>query len=182
MLLWAWRSHTPWREIGYVRPQNWIRSLAAGLAYGVAFKLIMKAIVMPLFGAAPINSTYHFLVGNSAALPVMFVATTVGAGFGEETFFRGYLYERLGKLFGVSGGAKTLIVVITSILFALAHLPEQGMAGVQQALVTGLVFGTMFAATGQLFTIMCAHAAFDLAAVAIIYWNLEQTVAHAVFK
>ena len=129
VLLWAWRSHTPWREIGYVRPRSWTRSLAAGLAFGVAFKLIMKAIVMPLFGAAPINSTYHFLVGNSAALPVMFVATTVGAGFGEETFFRGYLYERLGKLFGVSGGAKTLIVVITSILFALAHFPEQGMAG-----------------------------------------------------
>jgi hypothetical protein len=29
---------------------------------------------------------------------------------------------------------------------------------------------------------MCAHAAFDLAAVAIIYWNLEATVAHLVFK
>ena len=24
----------------------------------------------------------------------------VGAGFGEETIFRGYLFERLGKLFG----------------------------------------------------------------------------------
>src|SRR2546422_4004358 len=27
-LLWAWRSHTPWREIGYVRPKSWIVSLA----------------------------------------------------------------------------------------------------------------------------------------------------------
>ncbi len=29
---------------------------------------------------------------------------------------------------------------------------------------------------------MCAHAAFDFAAVAIIYWNLETTVAHLVFE
>ena len=29
---------------------------------------------------------------------------------------------------------------------------------------------------------MCAHAAFDLAAVAIIYWNLEAAVAHLVIQ
>src|SRR6266705_386585 len=28
VLLWAWRSNTPWREIGYVRPRSWIGSLA----------------------------------------------------------------------------------------------------------------------------------------------------------
>ena len=51
VLLWAWRSHTPWREIGYVRPRSWIGSLAVGVVFGCAFKLLMKAIVMPLFGA-----------------------------------------------------------------------------------------------------------------------------------
>jgi len=30
--------------------------------------------------------------------------------------------------------------------------------------------------------LMCAHAAFDLTAVAIIYWSLETRVAHLVFK
>jgi hypothetical protein len=30
--------------------------------------------------------------------------------------------------------------------------------------------------------VMCAHAAFDLTAVAIIYWNLESAVAHLIFK
>lgn len=159
VLLWAWRSYTPWREIGYVRPRSWILSAGVGFAFGVAFKLLMKAIVMPLLGAAPINSAYHFLVGNTAALPAMIFAVTVGAGFGEETFFRGYLFERLGKLFGSSVSAKTLIVVLTSVLFALAHLREQGFAGVEQALITGLVFGTIFAVKRRIFVVMCAHAA-----------------------
>ena len=45
-----------------------------------------------------------------------------------------------------------------------------------------LVFGTIFAVTGRIWMVMCAHAAFDLTAVAIIYWNLEAAVAHLVFK
>jgi membrane protease YdiL (CAAX protease family) len=67
-------------------------------------------------------------------------------------------------------------------LFGLAHYHDQGLAGVQQATITGLVFGTMFAVTGQLWMLMCAHAAFDVTAVAIIYWDVESTVAHLIFK
>jgi len=44
------------------------------------------------------------------------------------------------------------------------------------------VFGVIFAATGQIWMLMCAHAAFDLTAVAIIYWNLETAVAHLLIK
>ena len=53
VLLWAWRSHTPWRDIGYVRPRSWLGSLAVGIIFGCVFKLLMKAIVMPLLGAPP---------------------------------------------------------------------------------------------------------------------------------
>src|SRR5687768_257203 len=60
VLVWAWRSRTPWRELGYVRPRSWAGTLAAGIAFGIAFKFLMKAIVMPLLGADPINRTYHY--------------------------------------------------------------------------------------------------------------------------
>ena len=181
VLLWAWRSHTPWREIGYVRPKSWIGSLAVGIVFGCALKLLMKVIVMPLLGAPAINPAYHYLAGNRAALPGM-VFTMIVAGFAEETLFRGYLFERLGKLFGIGASAKVSIVLLTSALFALGHYSNLGLPGVEQAMITGLVFGTIFAITGRIWMVMCAHAAFDLAAVAIIYWNLETTVAHLVFK
>jgi membrane protease YdiL (CAAX protease family) len=180
-LLWTWLSRTPWREIGYVRPRSWIGALAAGVAFGTAFKFLMKVIVMPLFGADPINHAYHFLAGNRAMLPTavwgMFIA-----GFGEETVFRGYMFERLGKLFGPGVGAKTSIVLLTAVWFGLSHYYIQGLAGVEQAAIVGLVFGAIFAATGRIFMLMCAHTAFDLTALAIIYWNLESDVAHLVFK
>ena len=106
----------------------------------------------------------------------------VSAGFAEETIFRGFLFERLGKLFGTGAGAKVLIVLLTSAVFALGHYANLGLPGVEQAIFTGLVFGTIFAITGRIWMVMCAHAAFDLMAVAIIYWNLEAAVAHLVFK
>jgi membrane protease YdiL (CAAX protease family) len=182
VLLWAWRSHTPWREIGYVRPRSWIGSLAVGIVFGCTLKLVMKVIVMPLLGAPEINSAYHYLIGNRAALPGLVFMMIVGAGFGEETIFRGYLFERLGKLFGTGAGAKVSIVLVTSAVFALGHYANLGLPGVEQAMMTGLVFGTIFAVTGRIWMVMCAHAAFDLTAIAIIYWNLEAAVAHLLFK
>jgi membrane protease YdiL (CAAX protease family) len=182
VLAWAWRSHTPWREIGYVRPKSWPRTIIIGVVFGIAFKLLMKAVVMPLLGADPINQAYHYLVGNRAALPGMLYAVTVGAGFGEETVFRGFMFERLGKLFGSSTGAKTLIVLLSAAWFGAVHYPVQGLPGVQQAIIVGLVFGTIFTLTGRIWMLMFAHAAFDLTALAIIYWNLETDVAHLVFK
>ncbi len=181
VLLWAWRSHTPWREIGYVRPKSWIGDAAIGIVFGCAFKLLMKAIVMPLLGADPINQPYHYLVGNAAALPAMLFTLTIGAGFGEETVYRGFLFERLGKLFGTGRGSKASIVLITTALFALGHYANLGITGVEQALITGFVFGSIYAVAGRLWMLMWAHAAFDALALAIIYCDLETQVAHLVF-
>ena len=181
VLVWVKLSRTPWRKIGYVRPRRWIVSSTVGLAFGVAFKFGMKSLVMPLLGASPINQSYNFLVGNRRAVLALVPVIIIKAGFGEETFFRGYLFERLGKLFGESIKSKAVIVLLTSISFALLHY-DQGTAGMEQAFITGLVFGTIFAVTGKLWMVMWAHAAFDLTAMAIIYWQLESKIAHLFFS
>jgi Type II CAAX prenyl endopeptidase Rce1-like len=166
-----------------VRPKSWLGSLAVGILFGCAFKLLWKP------GCTPRNGVYdegdrHAAArrpSNQSRLPLP-GRMIVGAGFAEETLFRGYLFERLGKFFGTGVGAKVSIVLLTSALFALGHYSNLGLPGVEQAMITGLVFGTILAITGRIWMVMCAHAAFDLAAVAIIYWNLEATVAHLVFK
>ena len=182
VLVWAWRSRTPWPELGYVRPRSFIGTAALGLFFGIAFKLLMKAIVMPLLGAPAVNAAYHYLAGNRGALPGILFAVIVGAGFAEETVFRGYFFERLGKLFGVGTGAKVAIVLLTTAWFGLAHYHDHGLAGVEQALVTGLAFGSVFAVSGRIWGLIFAHAAFDVTAVAIIYWDVESRVAHLVFR
>jgi membrane protease YdiL (CAAX protease family) len=181
VLAWARLSQTPWQALGFVPPKSWTGTLTCGIAFGVVFKIVMKMLVMPLLGADPVNHAYHFLAGNKAMLPAAVWAMLV-AGFGEETVFRGYLFERSAMLFGRGVAAKTATVLLTSALFGAAHYADQGLTGVEQAVITGLVFGTIFASTGRILFVMFAHAAFDLTALAIIYWDVESKVAHFVFR
>jgi CAAX protease family protein len=182
VLLWASWSHTPWSELGFVRPASWARTAIIGIVFGVAFKFAMKAIVMPLLGAEPINSTYSWVSGNPLALMWMLVLVTAGGGFGEELMFRGYFFERLSKVFGSGAAAKIGMVLFSTLVFASLHYSDQHLAGAEQAVFTGLAFGTIYAVTGRIWMVMIAHAAFDIAALAMIYWNVETPIAHWFFK
>lgn len=182
VLAWAHVSRTSWRELGFVRPGNWVITIASGLAFGILLKLAMKSIVMPLAGADPVNQAFRYLQGNTAALPGILLLVIVGAGFGEETLFRGYAFERLRTLLGTSLAATVVIVLVTSAWFGAAHYAFQGVPGVQQATIVGLIFGTVYAVTGRIPMLMIAHGAFDVTAVALIYWRLETQVAQWVFS
>jgi uncharacterized protein len=182
VLAWAWISKTPWRDLGLARPRSWLRTIALGCVFGVALKFAMKSIVMPLLGAPPVNGPFHYLAHNPAEIPSTLYLMIIGAGFGEEMIFRGWPFERFRKLLGDAPWVKVLAVLVTSAWFGWAHYGFQGTMGVQNATAVGLIFGSVFAVTGRLFLLMIAHAAFDLAAYAMIYWEWETAVAHFFFK
>ena len=181
VLIWASVSGTRWRDLGFVRPRHGAIDLAIALVAGVLFKILMKAVVMPLLGFGGINSTYHYLAGNTTSLLVTLLWVIVAGGFGEELIWRGFLFERFGAFLGSRAHAKLVIVVVTSILFALAHYWDQGVPGAVQATFTGLVFGATYARIRTIWPVMVAHAAFDVVAVLMIYWNLEEPIAHLLF-
>jgi membrane protease YdiL (CAAX protease family) len=186
VLLWAWRSGTPWERIGYVRPRSWVGEALLRLVLGGVLKLVLKTLVMPLIFADPINHAYGYLRGNPSAIPPVLFAIVFGAGFSEETFFRGFLTERVraalrrGATTGI--GVVSAAVVIPAVLFGLAHLPEQGMPGAVQALIVGLVFGSAYARLGRLWPLMWAHVGFDLVALWIIYAGLEERIGRVFFR
>ena len=180
-LAWAKWSDTPFAELGLRRVGTWAPAVAGGGALGVGLKFFTKTIELPLLGANPHNAAYAGLIGNTPLLIQLAITTVIVGGVGEEIFWRGFLFQRLGKLFGTTLAAKIAIVAITSLGFAVAHFTEQGVAGVEQAIVTGLALGTVFAWTRSLWPVMAAHATYDLVALLIIYANLEDSVAHLVF-
>ena len=181
-LLWAWRSRTSWRDLGLSRPASWPRIIVLGIVLGFALKLLMKSVVMPLLGAPAVNAAFQHLQGATSALPAILISVTVGAGFGEELIFRGFLFERLRRRFGDSHGVTVAIVAGTSLVFGAIHLPEQGLAGAQQATLTGLAMGSIYARTRQLWLPIVVHAAFNVTAVFMIYFGQESRVAHWFFR
>ena len=180
-LIWLWLSLTPLRDLGMARPKSWAATIFGGLLLGVVLKFVMKALVLPLFGADPVNHTFHYLAHNQAAALEFAGYAIYGAGFAEEFFFRGYLFERLGKLLGQSKLAIITIIILTTGLFGLAHF-VQGPFGVVNALFTGLIAAIIYATTRNLWFVIFTHAAFDLTALAMIYYDVEAQVAHLIFK
>jgi hypothetical protein len=151
-----------------------MRGTIVAVAAGALLKLALKIVVLPPLGVPPINAAYQYLTGNAAALPGMIFLVVVGAGFGEELIWRGFLFERLRALLGNGTAARILIVAVTSLLFGLAHFQGQGWPGAVQATFTGAVFGTTFMRLGVIWPVMIAHAAFDLTAVTMIYFGREE--------
>jgi len=65
---------------------------------------------MPLLGAAPINPTYHYLVGNRGGAPGILYVMTAARGFGEETVFRAICSNASASSWE-RAGRQTLIVL-----------------------------------------------------------------------
>ena len=182
VFVWARHSNTPLRALGFKTPGHPAATLLAGLALGIVLKLALKSIAMPLLGAPAINQTYHYVVGNAAALPWLIAKVLISATFGEEVFFRGYLFERLGALLGTSRAALFATVLLTTALFAFGHYNDQGLAGVEQASMTGLVLGGIYAWRKEIWLPMIVHAAYDLTAILLIYMDWEEAVARLFFQ
>lgn len=180
VLAWRWIVGVSWRDLGFRAPRSWILTLIIGFAGGILFKLLMKALVIPLLGGPDINVAYHFVEGNRPALIQMILTSVIAGGFGEEILYRGFLFERLERALGKSAAAKIAIVFLTTALFASIHIPEQGPYGAVQAVFTGLTFATVYAVTRSLWLPIILHAAFDVTAVVMIYLGMESAVAHSI--
>ena len=180
IVLWWRAKRRPWRALGLDPPR--LLPIALGIVFGAFLKLLLKAVVMPLLGASPVNRTYHFLEGNADALPGMILTILFVAGFGEEVTFRGFVFDRLGAWWGRSGPATFATVIVSAIVFGLAHVTGQDWDAVKQATIVGLVFGGIYARTRSLWPLMAAHVAFDLVALALIYFGWETRVARLLFE
>jgi len=181
ILIWAWLSRS-WREIGFVRPRSWIGGLVVGIALGLGLKLLMKAVVLPLLGAPAENPVFHYLVGNFDEAWKFALYAILGAGFAEELFFRGYLFDRFHRIIGKGAVQTVAIVIVTTVLFGIAHW-AQSWAGMVNAAVGGLSAALVYLACGRkLWVPVAMHSTFDLSAAVMIYYGAESQVAHLVFK
>jgi uncharacterized protein len=181
VFVWVWWSQTPLARLGFVRPGSVVRAVALGILGGIALKLVVKVVIMPALGFDTANPVYSYVTGNPSALLRMLAVVIVGGGIGEETIWRGFLFDRI-KAFGGGRAGQLTIIVVASLAFAAAHYADQGVPGVVQAVITGLTLGTVYALSGNLWTPMIVHAAYDVTALLIIFWDLESAVGHALFR
>jgi len=135
------------------------RELARGAAFGVALLAAFVPVGLLLnHGRLGLDPLMKLLVGGAsgAGLLLVGIVVIVGAPVIEEIYFRGLLYEKLGRRSG------WLAVVVSALLFTLAH----GALLIPAILLMGFALGVV-RRTRTLWFTMGAHAAWNLVIVTI---------------
>jgi hypothetical protein len=111
--------------------------------------------------AAADMSGYSYLQGNLPMLLLALAAVYVVSSFGEEVVYRGFLMNRLTELTTGYRAAWTMAVVISAVVFGLAHF-GWGFVGVVQTTLMGLALAISYLVVKRnLWVLVLAHAYID---------------------
>ena len=165
--------HENWSIIGFSRPEYLGRTIAAGVIFGIALELFAVFVTTPListaFGTEPDYSEFAEVQSNLSLLLIYLALSWVLAAFGEEICFRGFLMQRIARLFGDSNAAWIAGLVLSSILFGWGHT-EQGVSGWIQEGLSGLWLGILFLFAGRNLVLpIVAHGVSNTLAFVLIY-------------
>ena len=122
--------------------------------------------MLPALGFALWNVANHFLTkGDFNPLTTEILILGLAPAIFEEVVFRGIFIDNLKK----SGKSDMAALLISALFFGLIHMTNAVNGNIPQALVqtgysivVGLVFGAIYIRTGDLLSVMIAHAAIDI--------------------
>jgi hypothetical protein len=161
--------------MGFKRPQSWAGIAGVALVSALLLQLFDAGVVMPILnrltGTTIDYSGFASLQGNPGQLLLLLALSWTLAAVGEEMAYRGYLQKALNDLLGDSLAGLLLTVVISSLVFGLAHL-EQGLIGVVVTTGDALVFSWLkHKFNNNLWAAILAHGFYNTIGVTIFYFT-----------
>lgn len=167
-----------WRDLGLRRPAGAARVAGwAAVLLLAAFTLIpLAALLLSRAFDWPAEDLGRFagLAGNTALYLVFVLPVAwVGAAFGEELLFRGFIARRLADALGGRRAAQAAATAGQALLFALAHA-YLGPRGMFKAGALGLIAGIVVRANGgNLWPAILAHGLIDTLGLTVLYLGLQ---------
>jgi membrane protease YdiL (CAAX protease family) len=156
LLVLAWISlrvrKIRWRDIGLKRYRSWRATLLAGVGVGIlmeAFQLfISQPILVRVLKKQPDLELFRALNGNIKWTLIAMAGAWTLAAFGEEMVYRGYLMNRVADLMNRTRWAWIVSLIVVHVGFGMAHA-YQGVTGVIDEGLAGLLFGVIYLRTGR---------------------------------
>ncbi len=193
LVLYASTIAFQWLAVAVVAWRAWARGYTAeelGLAIHDRTKILIASLVgaatiallqwlnlrrmgrLPAKARGPLQAIAERILPQSTIELLPFLALAITAGLCEEFLYRGFAMAVFARL----GSPPWIAVLLSSILFGLAHL-YQGRGGFFTTLVIGTVFGTGRIAYDSLVPVIFWHSSVDLVAgVAGPPYLVESTV------
>lgn len=163
------------RSLGFKRPQSWARIISFSFIAVVFLQLFDVGFVMPIMnrltGTTIDYSGFANLKGNLGQLAVLLFFSWTLAALGEEVVYRGYLQKLLTNCFGNKLPGVLLTVMISSLLFGLAHT-EQGIIGVVVTTIDALFFSWLkIKFDNNLWAAILAHGFYNSIGVVVFFFT-----------
>lgn len=165
-------------SLGFFPPEDWKTTLVWSLLLGVAIQFLSTLILEPLSDKLTKSTTDHSsfesLRGNFLYFLLILAGVWVVVVFLEEIIFRGYMMGEIAALIGKSKVALMINLIVSSILFGLAHW-YQGKSGVLSTGIIGALLGILFIATGfNLWLPILTHGFIDTIGLFLIFVNADK--------
>ena len=180
LFLVAWVSlrlrHMRWRDVGLRRPDKWLPTIGLALVIGIGYQALDIFLIAPLLqrltGESIDLSLFSILRGNLLVLLFFLLVSWTEAAFIEEMYFRGYFFNRLTDLFGRERLGILIALLGSALVFGAAH-SYQGITGVVDTAIAGLVLGLLYLlGRGNLWLPILVHGIIDTLGFLIIYAGL----------
>ena len=159
------------REYGFrwpASPKNLVLTTLAMIGIAFSTFVLLEPLLEPVFGL-PDYSIFEPLAGNVSLYVTMLAMSWIGAAFGEEVVYRGFIQTRLALAAGGGNAGWWLGVVIQAGIFAMLHL-YQGWTGVIEIFVFGVAVGWLYWKSGRsLVPLILGHGIIDTLAMTDFY-------------
>lgn len=160
-------------EIGFRSPTSW--KAVPFWVIGIVVVFLVVQIAMPyavgMFLELPEAdmSRYDSLYHNLPAALMMILVLPLTASIPEEIIYRGFLMDRLTRIFGDNLAGLIATVAIQSLIFGLIHF-QWGLGGMITTFVMGVIWGTAFLLVGRnLWIVIMAHSLGHIVMITQLY-------------
>ena len=180
LILWTWGLV---RVLHQMRPR-WLSSVVPKLRWKLLFLFVglaVVALVVQLIaglligpsGSSDVTPTPQPFTGTMLAFAVVLLLTTPLQAAGEEYAFRGYLMQAVGSL----SGSRWVALLVTAMLFALAH-GFQNPPLFFYRFVFGLLAGWLVIRTGGLEAGIALHVLNNYVALgsALMFGDIDEAL------
>jgi hypothetical protein len=175
--LYMWLSRGGLDELGLAFPASWLQTLLWGLGLGVGLGLLIPLVLEPLadglMGIPRSLGRREQVRGSWQMLIIWLAISWVLSAAAGETVFRGFVMSVLAGVIGKFGIAAAVSVLVSSVLYGLAHWQE-GWSGVIVAGVVGLALGNLFIWDGyNLWLLILVHGFMETIWLVLVYLKFD---------
>ena len=172
---WA-ATQRPFADLGLRWPERPLRLLVVAVALGAGINAFGRTFLWPtlyrLFGERDLRYL-GAIEGNLDVVLALLPLIWLSAAICEEIVYRGFIQQRLERVFGQSVTGNVAAIVITSAIFAANHA-VQGTSGVIQTFIVSCVLGAIFIRSGHnLLLLILLHGVWDTFSVTVMYLGLK---------